>query len=148
MKSIKNNDETTSLKIMNSNSETTPNSSTFVPLFSSWGDVDQTPFTPIVLTNQKETMAMINCAITAQPDATFNEVNILNDIAVVMPRPNAFDKRSRTLMALHYIQMKHARRSGGLQQEYHEKYHNLPIISQERFFKRYLQYRIPHCMDI
>ena len=138
MKSIKNTDETTSIKIMKTNSKTNTNSSTSVQLFSSWGDVNQTPFTPIILRNQTESLAMINCAITAQPDDTFTQVQNQNDMAVVMPRPNAFDKRSRTLMALHYIQMKHARRSGGLQQEYHEKYHNLPIISQERFFKRYL----------
>lgn len=138
MKSLNSNDETNSIKLMNTNCEIKSNSSTSVPLFSSWGNVNESPFTPMVLNNQNETLAMINCAITKQYDTTPNEVNIQNGNVVVMPRLNAFDHRSRTLMALHYMQMKHARRSGGLQQEYHEQYHHLPVVSQERFFRRYL----------
>jgi hypothetical protein len=48
MKVVNRNDESVAIKIMNSNSESEIIPFTFDPLFSSWGNVSEQPYTPIV----------------------------------------------------------------------------------------------------
>jgi hypothetical protein len=48
MKVVNSRDENVAIKIMNTNSESEISSSTFDPLFSSWGNVSEQPYTPDV----------------------------------------------------------------------------------------------------
>lgn len=138
MKTMKSNDETASIKIMNANIENETSSSTSTSLFSSWGNTSEQPFTPIVRENLSITMATISCANINTTNTTPAAIATPSDIPAKTFSHNSFTSRSKTLIALHYMLMEHARRSGGLEQEYHEKCHSLPVITQLRFFKRHL----------
>jgi hypothetical protein len=120
MKVVNSNDENASIKIMNTNSESEIISSTFGPLFSSWGNVSEQPYTLIILNKESVKIYSHSSINNSNINLTPAAIATQSEPSGVTFSHNPFASRSKTLMALHYMRMKHARRSGGLQQEYHE----------------------------
>ena len=133
-------DESASLKHI---SVTTPNTNS-VPstsnAFISWGNLSSKPFEPQNEIHEFENMKMITDHQLLSSDVESNSTSSSTALPYSHSRVGALNSRSKTLIAVQYVQMHHSRRHHGSDMTYAEQIHSMPRLSQLRYFERTLVY--------